>query len=151
MQWLTYEFPRQIWRTENGNDYGHFIYCRFTITLAWFDLKLCFDTLLNIFDSLPNQEFDFIKTTFGGTTYRFDLTFALVLTIRLSHLISYEFDLVSDEYDLASYKFDLTSREFLTPCKFDLISYEYVLTSSQFGLTIHEFDVTSDDFELKMA
>ena len=52
-------FHDTLWRRENGNDYKHFIYGRFTIALAWFDFKLCFDTLLNIFDAIW---FDILRT-----------------------------------------------------------------------------------------
>lgn len=93
-------------------------YSKFTIALAWFDFKLCFDTSLNIFDSLPNREFGFIKTTFDAIIYHFDLiSSAIVFTFHLSHYISYEFDLASYEYDLTSCEFVLTSYEF------DLASY----------------------------
>ena len=87
-------------------------YSRFTITLAWFDFKLFFDTFLNIFDSLPNREFDFIKTTCGATIYHFDPISAIVFTFRPSHLISYEFNLASYEYDFTSCHLVLTSYEF---------------------------------------
>ena len=118
---------------------------RFAIELAWFDFKLFFDTFLNIFDSLPNWEFDFIKTTCGATIYNFDLTSsAIVFSFRPSHLISYELDFASYEYDLTSCDLVLTSYEF------DLIYFEFVLTY-EVGLTFHKFDVTSDDFELKMV
>ena len=124
----------------------------YAIVRAWFDFKLCFNTLPNGFDSQPNGGFDFMKTTFGATIYILDLTSAFVLRFRSSHLISYEFELVSYEYDLTSYKFDLTSCDFvLTSYEFDLISYEFVPTSYEFGLTFHKFNVTSDDFELKMV